>query len=308
MTVPPRPLRDDPATWYPVGVPNVQEEWHTLAPDERVRVVRNAAPAGTERTVLLLHGWGCNAFHYRRLLPALARRGIHAIAPDLRGHGRSSKPGDAALYSGPALAAFVERLMDVLQLDAAGLLGHSLGGAAAIDVAARAPQRVRWLALLNPVGLSRLSHAALLARLPLSLAERTPRWISRAIGLVALHLAYGRLTRPERGDLEQYLFPTLERGGRFGLAAYGRSYDWGARGDDVLRRIACPMSVLLGERDCVVHAREALARLAPLPHARVDVIPRAGHVLAEEVPELVADAVLSLAVPNEASRAQGATR
>jgi pimeloyl-ACP methyl ester carboxylesterase len=308
MPAVPYPSRHDPATWYPAGVADVREEWYTLAPDESVRVVRNVAPPDPGRTVLLLHGWGCNAYHYRRLFPALARRGIHAVAPDLRGHGRSAKPRDAARYRGNELAAFVERLMETLQLDDVGLLGHSLGGAAAIDVAARRVRRVRWLLLLNPVGLSRMNHAGLLARLPLSLAERTPAWMSRAIGTAALHLAYGRITRPERGDLEQYLYPTLQTGGRFGLVAYATSYDWGARSDDVLRRIACPMTVLLGERDRVVHAREALARLAPLPQARVDVIARAGHVLAEEAPEVVADAAQALAVPNESSRVPDAKR
>ena len=52
---------------------------------------------GNGPPVVLLHGFPESSFAWRHQLPALARAGLHAVAPDLRGYGRSPKPvGDAA--------------------------------------------------------------------------------------------------------------------------------------------------------------------------------------------------------------------
>ncbi len=165
------PRRGDPDSWYPAGVAGAVARWVTLADGERVRVVEhNAAGASPNSlTALLLHGWGCNAFHFRRLGPALAQRGVSSVAVDLRGHGLSNKPTDVAAYTSVAMTDFTQRLLDALGLERAGLVGHSLGGALALDTAAAAPSRVGWLMLLNPVGLSRLTFAPLFTRMPLAL-------------------------------------------------------------------------------------------------------------------------------------------
>ncbi|MGH7711779.1 MAG: alpha/beta fold hydrolase, partial [Gemmatimonadaceae bacterium] len=290
------PRRDDPDTWYPAGVAGVVARWLTLPDGERVRVVEMdsapGVPASTD--VLLLHGWGCNAFHFRRLLPALAQRGVRGIALDLRGHGLSHKPSELAAYTSSAVADFAQRVLDALGLEQAGLVGHSLGGAVALDVALNFPSRVRWLALLNPVGVARMPYAPLLAQFPGRYAERVPAAVSRVVGWAALHLAYGGLARPDPGDLEQYLYPTLTPGGRFGMMAYARAFSWEPRTADALERIACPMHVLFGERDRVVRRGEAMERLRVVRHLRTDVIARAGHVLAEEAADRVAEAVAAL--------------
>lgn len=305
------PQRNAPDTWYPAGVSHVSARLLALSNRERARVVEPRERRDYAADVLLLHGWGCNAFHFRHLLPALARRGIRGLAVDLRGHGFTDKSSDAGLYSSEQLVAFVEEVLDALRLERAGIVGHSLGAAIALDVGVAAPERVRWLTLLNPVGLIPLKGERLLTRIPLQIAERIPSLLSRAFAWTALKLAYGRLAKPGDYDLEQYLYPTLTPGGRFGMLAYARAFSWAPRDDDVLGRIRSPLHVMLGARDHVVHAVRAQRRLAAFGNVRVDVIPGAGHVLAEEIPETVANAVAEAAEqarPNDAALDPGVKR
>jgi pimeloyl-ACP methyl ester carboxylesterase len=306
------PRRGKPDTWYPAGFPDASARWLTLADGERVRIVEHRADATADSGAhaLLLHGWGCNAFHFRHLAPALARRGIRATAVDLRGHGLTHKPASPAEYAASAVSTFVLRVLDALELPRSGLVGHSLGGAIALDTAAAASERISWLTLLNPVGLSRLVYAPLFTRVPAGVAELIPAALSRMIGYAALHLAYGRLARPERGDLQQYVYPTLMPGGRRGMLAYAEAYAWDPRPAELLERIVAPTHVMFGERDRIIKHREAAQHAAFIPHVNVDVVPQAGHVLAEEAPERVSDVIVAqvAALPNDASRVRGATR
>ncbi|MGQ0641924.1 MAG: alpha/beta fold hydrolase [Gemmatimonadaceae bacterium] len=299
-----QPRRNAPDTWYPAGVAGVRARWLTLEDGERIRLVEPEDTGAALPVALLLHGWGCNAFHFRRLLPVLAEHGVRGIAMDLRGHGLSHKPAEATAYTSAALSTFVERAMDALSIERVGVVGHSLGGAVALDLALAAPQRVGWLTLLNPAGLSRLPYAPLFHRVPVRHVERLPAAVSRAVGFVALNLAYGDLARPDAGDLEQYLFPTLLPGGRFGMLAYAKAFSWEPRSAAAIARIECPTHVLLGERDRVIRSQEAIELLRAITHARVEVVRRAGHVLAEEAPQKVADSIAVLA-QGEAERSMG---
>jgi len=314
MAGPVFPRRGKPDTWYPAGFPDASARWLTLADGERVRVVEHRPADGNDDAAhaVLLHGWGCNAFHFRHLAPALARRGIRSTAVDLRGHGLTHKPARSAEYAASAATTFVLRVLDVLELPRAGLVGHSLGGAIALDTAAEARERISWLTLLNPIGLSRLTYAPLFTRFPARVAELIPAAVSRMIGFAALHMAYGRLARPEPGDLQQYLYPTLMPGGRRGMFSYAEAYTWEPRSPELLERISTPTRAMFGERDGVIKHREAAERAAFIPQVEIEVVADAGHVLAEEAPERVADAIAAqvsgLKAPNAALRARGATR
>jgi pimeloyl-ACP methyl ester carboxylesterase len=302
MPDPVRPQRNAPDTWYPAGVPGVLARTLTLAGGEQVRLVEPVANAGLPADALLLHGWGCNAFHFRYLLPALSRRGIRSAALDLRGHGLSHKPRHRAAYTAPAMTRFVSDVLDALHIERVGLVGHSLGGGIALDFAVSLPRRVRWLSLLSPVGLARLRFARLLRLIPAGLGEYLPTAASRAIGAVALRFAYGEIRKPDVDDLAQYLFPTLLPSGRYGTLAYGRAFSWERRARDAIAQITCPMRVLFGDRDRVMPHAESGAWLRSIEHATVEMVPLAGHVLAEEVPEQVADSIRDLAAAEHAQR------
>ncbi|MEX5363578.1 alpha/beta fold hydrolase [Pseudomonas guariconensis] len=109
---------------------------------------------GTGEAVVFIHGSGPGASghsNFKRNYPQFADAGYRAIVPDLPGYGASDKPQTA--YT---LDFFVEALLgllDALDIQRCTLVGNSLGGAIAIAIALRQPQRVARLVLMAPGGL-----------------------------------------------------------------------------------------------------------------------------------------------------------
>lgn len=132
---------------------------------------RRAAPA-----LLLLHGWGNGRATMRPLGRALARS-FRTIALDQPGHGDSEPPppGRArGLLSVPGQAATAAALLDHLGIERAILVGHSSGGAVAVDLAARRPGLARAVVALDG---TILLVPALLASGPTLLAAlQSPHW------------------------------------------------------------------------------------------------------------------------------------
>lgn len=100
--------------------------------------------------VVLVHGFGGDADRWLFTQQPLAEK-ASAWALDLPGHGQSSK--DVRDGSVAALAAVVIGFMDAVGIDKAALVGHSLGGAVALQAAIDNPERVTGLTLIAPAGL-----------------------------------------------------------------------------------------------------------------------------------------------------------
>jgi pimeloyl-ACP methyl ester carboxylesterase len=103
---------------------------------------------GSGRDVVLVHGLGATKASFFDTAAALSR-GYRVHAIDLPGFGSSSKPLTAP-YNASWFAEHVLGTMDALEIDAAHLVGNSLGGRVAIEVGLVAPERVHGLALLCP--------------------------------------------------------------------------------------------------------------------------------------------------------------
>jgi pimeloyl-ACP methyl ester carboxylesterase len=101
--------------------------------------------------LLIIHGVASKAEDSAELLPALMRE--HRVyAVDLLGYGKSDKPRDAS-YSIRMHAETIEGFLDAMQIKQADLLGVSMGGWIALDIASRHPARVRKLVLVSSAGL-----------------------------------------------------------------------------------------------------------------------------------------------------------
>src|SRR5687767_11111332 len=102
--------------------------------------------------VLFVHSFGGSTRHWAPQLAHL-RKTRRAIAMDLRGHGKTPAPLDSN-YSVEALATDIEKVVDSLDLERVVLVGHSMGGSAAIAYAGKYPNRVAALVLEGTPGKS----------------------------------------------------------------------------------------------------------------------------------------------------------
>ncbi len=100
------------------------------------------------RPLVLVHGFTGSRDDFREMLPRLAARG-RTLAPDLRGHGGSTNPGDPAAYTLDALAGDVVGFLDAVDVPRCDLLGHSMGGMVALRLALAKPERVASLVLMD---------------------------------------------------------------------------------------------------------------------------------------------------------------
>jgi pimeloyl-ACP methyl ester carboxylesterase len=119
-----------------------------------VRLSIAEAGAG-QRPLLLVHGFTGAKEDFTPWLTMLAKAGWHAVAPDLRGHGSSSKPEAESAYTFELMAADMLGLADALGWDRFVLLGHSMGGMVAQFMACDSPARLAGLILMDT------SHRAL---------------------------------------------------------------------------------------------------------------------------------------------------
>jgi pimeloyl-ACP methyl ester carboxylesterase len=108
-----------------------------------------AESGGGQRPLLLVHGFTGAKEDFTPWLDELGDTGWHAVAPDLRGHGASAKPGREDAYSFELLADDVLGLADVLGWERFVLLGHSMGGMVAQIVALRSCERLAGLVLMD---------------------------------------------------------------------------------------------------------------------------------------------------------------
>ena len=128
---------------------------------DRHRVSYLHAGADDAPVVLLVHGLVSDATTWLRAMSELSERGLRVIAPDLLGHGRSDKPAQG--YSLTNFAESMSGLLTSLGIEDATVVGHSYGGAVAMQLAHAHPDQVRRLVLVAAGGLGRQVHPILRA-------------------------------------------------------------------------------------------------------------------------------------------------
>jgi len=239
---------------------------------------------GRGAPVVLLHGLGASMYAWRRNLAAVAAAGFRVIAFDNRGFGLSDKP--SAPYDNAAYARLVIALMDSLRLTDAVVVGHSMGGAIAAQVAIEYPARVRGLVLVGSAGLG--AREPLLFRVarwpvlgPAALALRGRGFTARL--LRSTYYDPGKVTE---ADVDQYYAPVAQP--EYGRALRGvlQQFRFTAL-EGRLDRIAAPTLVLWGEEDRWVPMGLGRALAAGITRSAFVTVPRAGHSVQEEAPDEV---------------------
>ncbi|GGT40876.1 alpha/beta fold hydrolase [Nonomuraea spiralis] len=125
----------------------VAEGIHRLVPSPAGRV--HLVEAGEGPLVLLVHGFPESWYSWRHQLPALAAAGYRAVAVDVRGYGRSSRPADVAAYRMTELVEDGVAVVRALGERSAVIVGHDWGAGIAADSALLRPDVFRAVAMLS---------------------------------------------------------------------------------------------------------------------------------------------------------------
>jgi 2-succinyl-6-hydroxy-2,4-cyclohexadiene-1-carboxylate synthase len=247
---------------------------------------------------VLVHGFTGSSDDFVDVLPALATRG-RTLAPDLRGHGATSRPGAPADYSFERLAGDVLGFLDAVGAPSCDLLGHSMGGMVAQLVTLRAPERVASLVLMD-------TAAGPVLRAARPFLEGAAR-IARESGMEAL-FQLSRAGFASQAARAPALARCVERMGeeRFWARMRAKSLAMdpvafatlgpllcGHDGiEHRLGEIRCPTTVLVGAQESPPLAEGSRALAAGIPGARLVVIEDAAHSPQLENPEAWLAAVL----------------
>lgn len=252
---------------------------------------------GAAEPVVLIHGHSVDLRMWPAQWLALREAGFRAIRYDVRGHGRSATPETG--YTWPVYAADLRALLDALDVAAAHLVGFSMGGGIALQLALDDPARVRSLTLID-------------AAVP-GFAYSTD-FADTIEALVAAVRAEGWPTAAERLWLPHPLFDGLRRHPaifqvvrEMVLAFPARDYlidqpePEGPEAIDRLAELQIPVLVLVGAEDLPDFRLAAELVAANAPQARLVVVPGAGHMLPLERPDEVNRLLLAfLRAPAEA--------
>jgi pimeloyl-ACP methyl ester carboxylesterase len=237
--------------------------------------------------VIFIHGAGQD--HSNWQLPArwFAWHGHAALAPDLPGHGRSD---GEALATIPAMAQWIARLMDAAKVERAALVGHSMGGAIALEAAAQFPERISRIALIgtslampvNPALLAAARDAPDEAHRMItswSLGARAKVGGNPAPGLWMSGGAMALLARNRPGTLH---------------AAFEACNRWKSGPET---RVRCPALLIIGASDSMTPPRIGRQLADKIAGSRTVVIPDSGHMMMAEAPDAVLDALIEFFAP-----------
>ncbi|MGI5290294.1 alpha/beta fold hydrolase [Nonomuraea polychroma] len=275
---------------------------HTIAPRGRLHSHEGTLrylKAGTGAPLVLLHTVRTQAEHFRALIPMVSDQ-YTVYALDLPGMGYSEiVPG--ASYQEPAMRAGVERLLTELDLHDVTLVGESMGAVLALTTAADLPERVRRVVAVNTYDFrGGIARSGLLARVVVGgvltpgvgpvVAGVEPKAILRRI------LQGGLVDKTAlRAD---YVDELLQVGRRPGYPTVARAVYQSLPSLIAARarysEVKAPIHLLYGEKDWSRRSdREANKEL--LPAADSTQVPGAGHFIALERPEVVAELLASAA-------------
>jgi pimeloyl-ACP methyl ester carboxylesterase len=107
------------------------------------------ASMGEGPVVLFAHGWPESWYSWRHQIKAVADAGFRALAPDMRGYGKTDAPEDVTSYNQVNLAADMVGILDALNIDSATMVGHDWGAPVATHSVLLYPERFNSLVLMN---------------------------------------------------------------------------------------------------------------------------------------------------------------
>ncbi len=231
---------------------------------------------GSGETLLFVHGLGSSERDWAFQTPAFSSD-YRVIAYDLRGHGQSEK--SAGPYSMAQFAADTAALLRVIDSRPAHVVGISLGGMVALQLALDAPEMVRSLCIVNSA--PEVSVRTLRQRSEMALRM----FITRVLGMraMAAFVAAKIFPEPENAHFRREMAALWSQNDRRAYAAASRVLPgWSVL--NRLKEINCRALVVSGDRP-YSSLLQSEPRLAEIPGAQVVIIPGALHATPVQQPE-----------------------
>jgi pimeloyl-ACP methyl ester carboxylesterase len=251
---------------------------------------------GTGPAIVLVHGVSGRWQNWLENIPRFADE-HRVVALDLPGFGRSQMPRERVSIGG--YAATVDRVCDLLELDAVVLVGNSMGGAVAAETAARFPARVARLVLVSAAAISIADFNPAPAAALVSAITHTP--LGTPDGLRALlgrrrarHLAFAALVRHPTLIATDVLWELVGGRGAPGLAGAVAAMISNELVDE-LGQISASTLIVHGRNDMLVPVGDSIWLADQLGDAQLEVLEDTGHLSMLERPVPFNDLVLDFA-------------
>ncbi len=269
-------------------------------------VALNHRRAGEGDPLVAIHGIGSSWQVWNPVLPQLEER-HDVLALDLPGYGKSAPVAGEPTV--PALVDAVEEAMDAAGWDTAHVVGNSLGGWIAAELAVRG--RAKTVVATSPAGMwtdRELGYATRVLRSTYAAAQRLAPHAERVTATAARRrLAFGiAYAHPERLDPTDAAYALKVFAGS---PSFTRTLGWihdGRRRPSDLGGIDCPFRVVWGTRDLLLPVRQARRWGAHVQGAEVVRVPGLGHVPMGDDPALTAAKILEVTAPARAREPQAA--
>ena len=251
--------------------------------------------AGDGPTILLIHGMAGSSRTWRDAMPLLAAE-HDVIAPDLMGHGESAKPmGD---YSLGAFASGLRDLVRLLGVERLTVVGQSLGGGVAMQLAYQYPELVERMVLVGSGGLGR-EVSPLLRFLTLPGAELFmpvvfPGFVREPGDKVAAGLARRGWKSPRLAEMwRAYASLSGAPNRRAFLRTLRAVVDLGGQTVSAIDRLyltrAMPSLIVWGSADNIIPVAHAQAAHEAMPGSRLEILDDVGHFPHAEDPHRFAE-------------------
>lgn len=246
---------------------------------------------GQGTAALLIHGHTLDLRVWDDVALLLMGSGARVLRPDLRGHGRSSRPEKG--YHPSHHAADMAAVLDAADVGRALVVGHSIGGGVALEMALTMPGRVSGLVLVEPVLPDRAFEPAFFANL------KEVAGVTRSEGIRAAMLGpwlsnplfEGSLRRP--GMRERLAAVVADFPGAEYLATERDRVERDWTMPDRLGEIAVPTTVLLSDATLPSFEGYAEEIAREVPGAGLVRVAGCGHLMPWEAPDTVAEAILA---------------
>ncbi|MDT5305759.1 MAG: 2-hydroxymuconate-semialdehyde hydrolase [Mycobacterium sp.] len=231
--------------------------------------------AGSGETVLMLHGSGPGVSalaNWQHNIPTLAQR-FHVLAPDIVGFGTTERPEDI-VYSLRTWTDHVWAFMDARGMEKARVIGNSLGGRIALQMATDQPDRIAKMVLMGTPGVGMTPTEGLAALRAYEPSHDAMRELLRNYFAVDPAMITDELVQIRYeasiadGAYEAYramFFDPRHAGSELGIT------------EDEVRAIATPTLLIHGREDKVVALQVSVAMLGLLPNADLHVFSACGH-------------------------------